>query len=219
MRAEMDTGLLERCATGQENAAWDELMDRYGRRLAGGVGRGLRRAGLWLERQDREDLLQEVYCKLLENRGRRLRRCRGRGDLAVGAYLARIAETVTLDHLRSRAADKRGGGRVVSLERPARYGRSRSVRDPAVSPEERLLARERRNMFIGRCRRAAGAKTTRRDLRILYLAFFEGLTSRQVARIVGDGLSPNSVDSVIYRVRRRLAEGGMPLPRRRSDRL
>lgn len=211
--------LLERCAAGCDGGAWDELMVRFGRRLSSGVGRALRRAGLRPRRQDREDYLQEVYCRLLEDRGRRLRRCRGSGERAVGAYLSRIAESVTLDHLRSQAADKRGGGRVVSLERPGRFGKTRSVRDLAASPEERLLAREKRTVFIRRCRRAAGPKTTRRDLRILYLAFFVGLSSRQVARIVGGGMSPNSVDSVIYRVRRRLEKGGVPLPRRRSDRL
>ena len=64
---------------------------------------------------------------------------------------------------------------------------------------------------------SAGPVTTRRDLQILYLAFFEGLSSRQVAAVVGRGLNSNSVDSVIYRVKRRLARAGVRLPRRRMD--
>lgn len=211
--------LLERCASGAESDAWDELLCRFGLHLAGGVSRALRRAGLRMGRHEREDLLQEVYCRLLEDGGRRLRRCRGRVETSVGAYLSRVAETVTLDHLRARAAEKRGGGRLVSLEQPGRFGSPRAIRDRAASPEERLLARETRSAFLSRCRRAAGPKTSRRDLKILYLAFFEGMSSRQVARILGGGLSPNSVDSVIYRVRRRLEKGGMRLPRRRADRL
>jgi len=193
---------------------WEEFVDRYRHRLTTGIRRALRRAGTVVVREDYEDLLQNVYCRLLEQSGRRLRRCRGGGEQAVGAYLARIAESVTIDHLRALGAAKRGRHRLVNI-RPDAWGDplTRAV-DPLPTPEERMLRRERWQVFYGRCREVVGTNSPRRDLKVLHLALFEGLSSREISERLGGGLRPTSVDSLIFRLRRRLSRVGLPLPRR-----
>jgi DNA-directed RNA polymerase specialized sigma24 family protein len=190
--------LLNRCALAGEAEDWEEFVERYRHRLTAGIRRALRRAGAMAAREEQEDLLQNVYCRLLEESGRTLRRCRGGGDRAVGAYLARIAESVTIDHLRAVGAAKRGRHRMVHFRS-----------DPWL-----LLRRERWQVFLGRCRAAVGTRSPRRDLTVLHLALFEGLSSREISERLGGGLRPTSVDSLIFRLRQRLSRAGVALPRR-----
>ncbi|MGB3561647.1 MAG: sigma-70 family RNA polymerase sigma factor [Thermoanaerobaculia bacterium] len=206
--------LLNRCARAGEEEDWEEFVERYRHRLTAGIRRALRRAGTVVVREDQEDLLQNVYCRLLEQSGRSLRRCQGGCDQAVGAYLARIAESVTIDHLRALGAAKRGRHRLVNVRSdPWGDPLTRAV-DPRPSPEERLLRRERWQIFLGRCRAVVGTQSPRRDLTVLHLALYEGLSSREISERLGGGLRPTSVDSLIFRLRRRLSRAGLPLPRR-----
>jgi len=62
--------------------------------------------------------------------------------------------------------------------------------------------------------RLLGGRTPRRDLSVLFLAYCRGLSSREIARRLGGGLTAARVDSLIHRVRRRLARGGIEIPRR-----
>jgi DNA-directed RNA polymerase specialized sigma24 family protein len=49
---------------------------------------------------------------------------------------------------------------------------------------------------------------------VLHLALYEGLSSREISERLGGALRPTSVDSLIFRLRRRLSRFGLPLPRR-----
>ena len=206
--------LLRRCASNREPEVWDEFIAKYGQRLASGVRRALRRSGLRQDPEDREDILQEVYCHLLEEEGRRLRDCRAREERAIGAYLAKVAESVTFDRLRARAAAKRGHGRVVTALSEWRLDRLLGLAAPGPTPEERILRRERKRIFLGRCRSVMSSRAPRRDLRIIGLALLGGWTSREIARELGGEVTPSTVDSVIHRLRRRLARCGLRIPRR-----
>ncbi len=205
--------LLQRCAERRDPRAWQEFRNRYEARLEAGVRRGLRRSGMWRPPVEAEDILQDVYCKLLDHGGRTLLRCRGGADEAVSAYLGRIAETVAIDRVRAEIAAKRGRGRVVGLPRHA-GGVEVETADSAMGPEQKLLAREKSSVFLRRCREVVGPRQPKRDLRVLYLACIEGWPSRDIARALGSGLTANSIDSVVHRARRRLAARGIPLPSR-----
>lgn len=214
MQEEAFPDLVRRCALESDAELWREFMDRYGPRMAAGIRRALRRCGARVAREDRQDLLQEVYFRLLEKQGQRLRRCRARGEQAVGAYLSRIAESVVIDHLRSEAAAKRGRGRLVNSAGGGEAEPSERAIDRGPSPEDRVLLRERRRLFARQCRDAVGTRYARRDLKVIYLAFFEGWTSREISGRLGDGLTASSVDSLLHRVKRRLARAGLHVPRR-----
>jgi len=206
--------LLRRCAAGGDEADWREFIDLFGAALAAGVRRVARQAGLPGDPASREELLQEVYCRLLENEGRILRECRGDTAPAVAAYLRRVAESAAVDRLRLLTAVKRGRHLLVRL-RDADRGRWRgSFIAEAPGPEARLLARERRRRAFARCRKLVGGRSPRRDLSVLYLAYCRGLDSREIARRLGGGLTAARVDSLMHRMRRRLARGGIRIPRR-----
>ena len=206
--------LLRRCAAGGDEAAWREFLRRFGPALDAGVRRVARQAGLAGDSASREELLQEVYCRLLENRGRILLDCRGDTAPAVAAYLRRVAASAAVDRLRLLAAVKRGRHlqvRLRNLDR-GRWGGSFIAESPG--PEARLLARERRRRAFARCRRLVGGRTPRRDVSVLFLAYCRGLSSREIARRLGGGMTPARVDSLMHRVRRRLASRGIRIPRR-----
>jgi RNA polymerase sigma factor (sigma-70 family) len=201
--------LLDSCALGPETSAWGELVERFGPAIEAGVRHALRRGGV--DDPDPgsvEDLVQECYCRLLERGGRRLRGFRGSADAEVRAWLRRVAERSTYDRLRSAAAEKRGHVRLLPVAGAHGDG---AWADPVASPERRLLGRERLRLMTRGWRRLAG---TDREARLVRMVFFGGLTSREVAAAAGGRLTPSSVDSVVFRFRRKLAEAGLPVPLR-----
>ena len=64
--------LMRRCAVRRDASVWQEFRSRFEVRLVAGLRRGLRRTGLHHPPVEVEDLLQDVYCKLLEARLRPL---------------------------------------------------------------------------------------------------------------------------------------------------
>lgn len=201
--------LLDHCARGPEAAAWGEFVQRYGPAIEAGVRRALRRAGSVGPGPDRlEDLVQECYIRLLESRGRRLRGFRGAAEAELRSWLGRVAERTALDRLRAASAAKRGQGRLWPLA--DRWDKGLPA-DPAPSPDRRLLGRERLCLLARRWRRLAGSE---REARVLRLVFLHGLSSREVADASGGALTPSSVDSVVFRFRRRLKAEGLPVPER-----
>lgn len=206
--------LLRRCAAGGDEAAWRRFVELFGPALEAGVGKVARKAGLPGDQASREELLQEVYCRLLENRGRILLDCRADTVVAAAAYLRRVAASAAVDRLRLLSALKRGRHLQVRMrDADHRRWRSSFVAE-SPGPEARLLARERRYRAFARCRRLVGGRTPGRDLSVLYLAYCRGLSSREIARRLGGGLTPSRVDSLMHRVRRRLARRGIRIPRR-----
>jgi DNA-directed RNA polymerase specialized sigma24 family protein len=202
-------------SSSKPEAAWEELIGRYGPRLKARVGSVLRRSGVPPRSEHVEEIVQEVYCRLLAGGGRRLRRCRATSESQVGAFLGRVAERVTLDQLRAARAQKRGGARAAGpgagiqggqpgqWSQPGSEWDERAV-DPRANPEELVLSRERLRLFLERCGALAGRRDYRRNARILALAV-AGLNSGEIARAVGGTLTARSIDGLLLRVRRYVA--------------
>jgi DNA-directed RNA polymerase specialized sigma24 family protein len=194
----------------EPETAWEDLVGRYGSGLRARVGSVLRRSGVLPHSEHVEEIVQEVYCRLLAGGGRRLQRCRATSESQVGAFLGRVAERVTLDQLRAARAQKRGGARAASQSageggqwgQPGwrSEGDERAV-DPRANPEELVLSRERLRLFLERCGALAGRRDYRRNARILALAV-AGLNSGEIARAVGGALTARSIDGLLLRVRR-----------------
>lgn len=193
--------LLEACAGGRDERAWIEFVRRYGRRLQAGVRRGLRRARRDETSEDVEDLLQDVYCHLLEGGGYRLLRPRGTSDPEISSYLGRLAENVVLDRIRAARASKRS----VSVI-PWQEDSMEAVARRSLSPEERVLLREREAQFARDCRIAAAHSS--RSVWMLRMAILEGWSSQEISRALGARVSPANVDAVLHRLRRRLRRYG-----------
>lgn len=209
--------LLARCASAESRGSWEEFVARFGGMIHAGVRQTLQAQGDEPLPEDVEDLRQEVYCRLLARGRRNLRHFRGRSEDELTSYLQTIVRSVVLEHLRRRAARKRGGAGAL----PILWGLGHATELPGLrlddrsgSPELRLLVAERRRRWLERCQRVIVEQCSRRDLRVLRLAFFRGLSSPEISRALGGQLAPSSVDSVVHRARRRLAACGLPIPRR-----
>jgi hypothetical protein len=126
---------------------WDELIVRFRGQLRGRVRRTLWRAGLRPEREQVEELTQDVCCSLLA-RERKLGAFRGQTDAEVVAYLGRAAERIVLDQLRAARAQKRGGRATVVPACEA----TEEIADRAGTPEELLLATEQADRMVARWR-------------------------------------------------------------------
>jgi RNA polymerase sigma factor (sigma-70 family) len=159
--------------------------------------------------EDVQDLVQEVYCRLLAARSG-TRALEGRPNPQIWRYLQRIARSVVIDALRSRRAIKRGGSQSPPAARrpPRAHAGSHSPGEPAVPGpdiEERLLTRERAELLRRRVREIFPGEQGERNLRVLELAAVEGLTSGEISRRLAGALTPSSVHTVLHRVRRQLA--------------
>jgi RNA polymerase sigma factor (sigma-70 family) len=181
-------------------ARWEELIVRHHGQLRGRVRRTLRRAGMRPRADEVEELTQEVLCRLLSRGAHRLDACRGQSEGEIGSYLGRAAERVVYDRLRAARALKRGGATAGE----AAAEDAEQVADPGGSPEELLLAAERRQHLIARCRVRAGLRCGRRGARVLELALLCGCSGAEIARVLGGELSARAVEEVLRELRRRL---------------
>ncbi len=215
MHANQARDLIRRCATHRDYETWERFRRRYERWLTVGVYRTLVRYEAKIGQDEQEDLVQEVYLRLLERNGKGLRRCRGEAEGAIVVYLGKVTESVVVDYLRSRSAAKRGRELEDQLGDELEPGLADRFADSRPSPEEQLLCRERRDLLLSRCWQSLiGQQTRQRDLAVLYLALFEGWTSREISRRIDGGMTPSAVDSLLHRVKRRLRKVGIELPRR-----
>ncbi len=144
-----------------------------------------------------EEILQEVYCRLLGMGA--LRRLRGRTQGELIAYLGTIAERTAYDHARQSRASKRDGTREVRLTRR----RMEQIPDPRQCPERDLLLAETERHFLGRCRDMPERGARGRNAWVARLALIEGWTSREIADASGGRLSAAYVACLIHRLRRR----------------
>ncbi len=189
----------------------EEIVRRFGERLEAKAWRALAQLGAPPRADQVEEVLQEVYCRLLDRDA--LTACRAANEGQAVAYLFRVVDSVVFDQLRRGRAAKRGGGWASrSMPRAQERRLLRAKVDPGGTPEDRLLASERRRLLFACWRDIGNEMQGERNLRILRLALIEGWSSREIART--HKLSPSSIDTVVHRLRRRLSEDGYALPRR-----
>jgi len=205
--------VLRACANGGVDRDWREFQSLFESRIRGGVRRALRRAGRGQINDEVDDFVQETYCKLLERNARVLARCKSDDELGIGVYLGRVAERVTLDRLRAETAAKRGGGRVDSLEAVGNREGDRAWPTVEADAERRVLRQELRRRFLSACCRVAG-RSRERNTRILWLAFMDGLSSREISERLGEIISIAGIDTVLHRARGRLVAQGFLCGRR-----
>jgi len=202
-------------------AQWDVFVRQIDPLIRFMVRQTLRFHGRRPVRDELKELRQEVYFRLVNRQARGLAFLAGREPKELRAYVTAVARAVVVDALRAAEAVKRNGGNVTLM--PPNELADLAL-DPARGPEDRLLIKECL-LHVAKGAGAAGLARQgdgrRRNLRILYLALFAGMTSREIAGLAGMTLAPSTVDTVVSRARRHLALGGVKMPRRcwRSPRL
>jgi RNA polymerase sigma factor (sigma-70 family) len=195
------------CGAGTERlraarAGWGELARAHGGAVKRCVRRALFRVGREPRPEEVEELVQEVYCRLLERDPARV--AAGRDEAQLYSYLQRIASSVVVDQLRARHARKRGGWPTPGAPAPDRRDLAERPA-PGPTAEERLLARERARAVRRRVRQAFPGPLGERNLLVLELAAIEGMTAIEIARRLDGQLSPSTVHTVLHRLRQLFA--------------
>jgi len=183
------------------NGFWDDFVRRHAKELERCVARAARAIGWRAMAADLDELVQEVYCRLLERRGAAEALCE-RPAPQMWAYLHRTVRSVVVDQLRVRAAKKRGGALHADV-RPEALAERRA---PGPTAEERIDARERAAQLRRRVCELGGAEHGPRNLRILELAAVAGYTAAEISRRLAGALTPSSVHTVLHRLRRQLGD-------------
>lgn len=192
--------------------AWELLVDRHAVDVERGVRRALARSRRQARRERVEDLVQETWCRLLDDGGRRLREFRGQGRRAAAVWLEKVAYRATVDLLRKGSALKRGGrGRrrrhLASQRRPCPHRLPLPFTRLALADWSRQVAEE---CHTSDPSGLAGA--------IVQLTVRRGWSSVEVAdwssRLGERSMRPSGVNSLVCRYRRRLERSGVPIPPR-----
>jgi RNA polymerase sigma factor (sigma-70 family) len=201
------TALAVSCASAPpEDPLWPLLVERLSRPVRGGVLGVLQRLQPRRDPGLMDELVQEVWCHLLERDRRALALCGAADERAVHVYVRRVASRVAIDVLRARRAQKRCPRRLAAYDELD--GDEPGLLDWRESPERRLLGRERIAGLLALCRELLGPVRRAERLRIVRLAWLEGWSTPEIAARIGRW-SPSAIDSMLSRLRQRLAERGV----------
>ncbi len=197
--------------------AWEQVLPRHASLLRRAIERTYLGTGCPFTFLDVDDALQDLYCRLLDKDRRGALLVRGESELELKRYLQQMAFRFVVDRIRRLRAIKRGGAGSRTGGRTSGDSGGRIeelVFDAELSPEERLLMKERWRLLVRQCGKAANRQHRRRNLEILRLALIQGFTSREISQVLADHLSPSGVDTVLCRLRNRLESSGVSVPRR-----
>ncbi len=101
--------IVRECTHGDAEPAWRRFVETFDRQIRGNIVQTLLRLDRRAYTDTVDELVQEVYCRLLDKNRRALRSCRAQSDSSFRGYLACLCANLVVDHLRSRSAQKRGG--------------------------------------------------------------------------------------------------------------
>lgn len=203
---EMSSGeLVRRCGGELKNRElWAEFQRRYQKRIFLYLLRSCHASGeeSRVIQDNLSDLAQEVYMRLLRNGGRLMQLFRRDSDLAVRAFLARVATAVVSDHYRYQSAEKRKA-KVISIDQARETIESLRPQGTGTEQVDSLLS------WID-VKRQLDASENRgnvaRDLLIFKLYCVDGFTAEELAAFPGFRLGTAGVEAAVNRIRVRLRE-------------
>jgi len=181
--------LWEDCVQGSAAACEEAFAS-----LAGLFTRMARRVAFEFQSPDEtEDLVQEIYAKLLENR-ESIANALPAEEFAAQGYLAIMAANTARDWFRARGAKKRGRTVTGGFDDSTRNLAEVLGHQPSV--EREVLLREIEAKLDGDAQ----------ERRIFRLYYQQGFTANEIAQIPALGLSVKGIESVLLRMGRRLRE-------------
>ena len=106
--------LIRACAESGDDATWNEFVSRFQRDIGLSI---IRTANRWghAAQQVMDDLVQETYLRLCEDKCRLLLEFATQHPEAIAGYMKTIAVNVVHDHFKSLHTQKRGSGEVEQL--------------------------------------------------------------------------------------------------------
>lgn len=205
--------LVRSCVLLDDETALEEFVLRYKRFISLAVLRaycqrgGYRAYSVNLDLIN--DLVQDVYLKLVESTRGALQTFRGSNDAAVFAYIGRVVISVVVDHLRRNGARKRGSD-VASLDAVVvdDDGNETTLADrlmaPGPNPEQDATVAILREEISAILERSLRGRNAARDLRIAEAYIFENCSHAEIAEQVGGEIRESGIKSSLRRTNMRL---------------
>ena len=220
--------LLRRCRKRPpDEAAWQEFVRRYHSVIKANVVRYFHlKAGQEFERRSQvledsiEDLVQNVYLRLIDDNSRVLKAFHGKLDNSLPAYLTMISVNVVKDHFRGIKADKRpkiifsldelieneGEGRVFigasSDIHGNQSGGNQSGGKQTGSPSPAFTIED----IDALLNKALSNRNRDRNTLIFKLRYCDGLTLEEIRNSLGLDMSPMGIGSILSRINKQLRQ-------------
>lgn len=199
--------LIQACAQNGDAASWEEFVWRFHDLIASVVLRTARRYGN-PSPELVDDLIQETYLKICDDRKRLLANFSPQHPESFYAFLKVITANVVHDYFRAQRSRKRGQGRPETPIDESVGGSPPATTGGANDIHRGILLKE---VDEALCAVLSGSDRAR-DRIIFWLYYGYGLTAQAIARLPSVSLTVKGVESVIHRltrmVRERLARGG-----------
>ncbi|HYM01138.1 MAG TPA: sigma-70 family RNA polymerase sigma factor [Blastocatellia bacterium] len=205
------------CIRPHDEMAWDEFVCRFQATIRTTVSRTFKR----IAKQDNDrreqfhddlidDLVQMVYCRLVENSSLALERFENAHLNSIYRYLMMIAVNVVRDYFREAKALKRPRLSIslddmVSIDAPA-FGISACsglTTTPSIARPHATATMEDVNSALSR---AVSRRNRERDILIFKLHYVEGMTLDEIASVLGKDISKVGINSILTRVTKRVRE-------------
>lgn len=156
-----------------------------------------------------EDLVQEVFVRLIEGDRRALARFEGRSEQSAFTYVSTIAANIVRDHFKKlralknpRATTSLSSERRVGRDPDARMSFGDTIAAEGPGPDRFVAAKELRTRIEGAIDELSPrGSTSARDRLIFRLYFLEGLTIDEIAAVAAIKLSASGVEKCIRRIR------------------
>jgi RNA polymerase sigma-70 factor, ECF subfamily len=184
--------VAEYCQNRDNAEAWEELIARTHRMVAGVIRSTLTRWGA-KDSGSIDDLVQEVYARFSARQIKRPKPFVPHHPGAVLGYLKAVAASVAHDHCKSGMALKRGAGAVEATVNDLDIAASTG---PEMI-ERKVLLREVGDII---------SEYAQRDQLVFWLYYRQGLTAAAIAAIPRLGLTSKGVESAINRLTRAVRE-------------
>jgi RNA polymerase sigma factor (sigma-70 family) len=194
--------LLRECGRKLTDAAlWEKFQTRFQKLIFGYVLRGLNYRTASQDGSELvNDLVQDVYMRLVQNDGRMLRAFKGDTDFSVMAFLSRVSMSAVTDYHRYQTANKRQAAEVISIDDARRA--SGALKGEAVELDfasilgwidiERLVDSD------------MDRKHATRNVLIFKLYYVNGFTPAEIAQFPGFQLTASGIEIVLQRLKARL---------------
>ena len=189
----------------QDGHAWREFIRRFQPYLAAVVKRECVKLGYRPGLMALDDILQDVYFKLLKNEGEAFRTFKGQYENTIWRFLEVAAMRVVYNHRRRDNAVKRP--RIAGDIARERLGDLLDLFPDKNAEDE--VNRIMMELAVAECLKRIGKKLrhAERDIRIIVLYLFYGMSAESIAELPEINLSFQSVFRIIADLKERLKSG------------
>jgi RNA polymerase sigma factor (sigma-70 family) len=146
------------------------------------------------------DVAQDVYIRLLADKGRLMRGFKGETDLSVKSFLARITVNIVGDHYRNQLSGKRRPAEIVSIEDARKQGKDLPGEGVELDIAATLAWIDVERLVESESDRRNAA----RNVLIFKLHYVDGFSVSEIAEFPAFGLSESAIHLVLQNMRANL---------------